>query len=163
MSFLWSAYCHVSPQPPHFCAFYCLKWSPNVVVKCWLVCQVSENWCALWRKCVDKLHLGMGYSAVSHEVLVNELTTCVKQSVFKKKHTWNKVRSVDENETRGLQESTEPCVSFRSNGLVFCNSVFTVTWWNTAMVNNNRPFLCLKAETCIIAKINSSQKINFVC
>ena len=40
------------------------------------------------KKCVqDKLPSGMSYSPVGHEFNVNGLTICIKQGVFKQKHT----------------------------------------------------------------------------
>ena len=48
---------------------------------------------------LDELPLGVRYSAVGHEFSVTESTVDIKQSIFKQKHTQNKVMYwlVDEN------------------------------------------------------------------
>lgn len=40
---------------------------------------------------LDELPLGVRYSAVGHEFSVTESTVDIKQSIFKQKHTQNKV------------------------------------------------------------------------
>ena len=40
---------------------------------------------------LDELPLGVCYSAVGHEFSVTESTVDIKQSIFKQKHTQNKV------------------------------------------------------------------------
>lgn len=45
VSFSWSSYCHFTPL--HFCAFpwsfCCLKWSPDIIWKCYLVLLMQES------------------------------------------------------------------------------------------------------------------------
>lgn len=40
---------------------------------------------------LDELCSGRRYSADGREFYVNELTICIKQGIFKQKHTFNKV------------------------------------------------------------------------
>lgn len=48
--------------------------------------------CLREKICVlNRLHTGMNYNAVGHELSVNESTVHVSRGVFKQKHTKNKV------------------------------------------------------------------------
>lgn len=77
----------------HLCTFCwwfcCLKWASRTNAEVPpSVPKHRKPWCALWRRYGCRYtSFTQSYGAVGHEINVSESPICIKQDVFKQKHT----------------------------------------------------------------------------